>query len=120
MDLWRGTLSFRRLNVLLTNLPGDSAYASSLRDSLTPEQMAQLSAARDPNQHGRWSLEAMLAARNGDLLQSLIWQNGDGKSPQPDPYPRPGVAMKQAPVFSDAQRDYLAKARDLRGAHIDG
>lgn len=112
-------MSFRRLGVILRHLPVDSAYCAEIRDELTPEQLQAASSGGDPSKHGRWSLEAMLGARNGDLLQLLLWQNGGNQGKAPDPYPRPGVQSGPAPI-TDAGLEYLLKTRELRGAHPNG
>jgi hypothetical protein len=119
LDFWTGRMSARRLSVLLRGLPVDSAYRAAVRDDMTPEQRAEVVSTTDSSRHGRWSLEAMLAARNGDLLSLLLWQNGGGKGPQPEPFSRPGVAPQRAP-FTEAALTYLLKTREMRGAHPDG
>lgn len=114
-------MSPRRLSMILRNLPIDSSYRAAIRDDMAPEQMAAALASADQSKHGRWSLEASLAARNGDLLQLMLWQNGGGKGTQPDPLPRPGVTpSNQSTPLTEAGLDYLLKTRELRGADPNG
>lgn len=114
-------MSFRRFGLILRNLPMDSAFHASVRDTMTPEQYeAAIRTPRD-NKYGRWSLEAMLAARTGDLMEARIWQASGNKGERPAPYPRPGVKpMASVTPINEAAIEYLLKTRELRGAHPSG
>lgn len=117
-DLWQGRMSWRRLGVILRNLPADSAYSTSVREATTDEQWEEIeSEVRE--HHGRWSRSDFLLARTGDLIQHLIWMQTDRKTPPPEPLPRPGVKSNVVPL-NRAAVDYLNRTRELRGAMPDG
>lgn len=118
-DLWRGRMSFRRLGVILAHLPGDSAYATSVRESLTAEDWEAIEAEPPSDKHGRWSRTDFLLARAGDLLNVLVWAQTDRKSEPPEPLPRPGVKSNVIPLNQQAI-DYLNRVRELRGGQPDG
>jgi len=103
--------------VILGNLPGDSAYMTAVRESLTDEQL--LAEPVGPIRHGRWSRADFLLARAGDLLAYLIWMQSAGESPPPDPLPRPGVKSNVIPINADA-RAYLERVREMKGAAPHG
>jgi hypothetical protein len=76
LDVWRGTLSLRRLRVLVEALPADSATAYALTGASGP-----LTA---------WSLTDVLLGRVTDELAALRWQWESshlpkGKSPRKPP-----------------------------------
>jgi hypothetical protein len=88
-DLWRpGGLSWRRLGVVIDHLPPESATKTAIRETLTPEQLADIPEATT---YGPWSRAEMLAARIGDGIDQLIWMQTTGESPPPPPLPRPGI-----------------------------
>lgn len=112
-------MSSRRLGVVLRNLPGDSAYQTALRDSLTVEQLRELSSTGDRDKHGRWNRTEMLTARMVDIAEYFMWLQSDRKSLPPSPTPRPGVASNVTPINAAAAA-YLEQTRQLRGAHPHG
>jgi hypothetical protein len=107
-DLWRpggGTsrLTYRQVGSWIARLPGESQYKTAVRESLSDEQLAELSK-RPREGHGPWSQSELLLAHIGDVIrvQTYILQaiNTDkahrSKLRAPEPYPRPGVAAKKA------------------------
>ena len=79
LDLWRGTLSPRRVCVLIKGLPPDSATQRELRGSAWTQTDYILADVYDAIQQG--TVVAMAAA--------------SGKKPQEaTPYPRPGTKAK--------------------------
>lgn len=112
-------MTYRRLGVVLRNLPGDSAYQTALRDSLTAEQLREAAERGGPDVHGRWTREGMLLARIGDLAEFFLWSQTDRKSPAPSPTPRPGLPSNVTPI-NQAAIEYLERTRQLRGAHAHG
>ena len=121
-DVWRGTLSFRRLAVLLRGLPQESLYKAALWDGMTPEDRKALP---EPKGYGPWSREALQLARVGDALDWLVWsktEDGAANRNRPQPYPRPGVESQtkaRVPV-TEAQRALWEQIRDNRGAVPNG
>lgn len=101
-DLWRGTLSLRRLRVLLQGLPADcrTSYA--------------LGAEEDPGPLAAWRLGDVLLGRLADELALLRWQwecaHIDPKKSRPRERPssvlpewKPQAASKTAPLVSPHQ-----------------
>lgn len=91
------SLSWRRLGVLLRQLPTDSAFARSV---------AGLDA--------EWTLSRQLLAHVCDLLAMANWQRGGDKTAKrPSPIERPGVVEKsQAKRMSQGGRP-LAEMREM-------
>jgi hypothetical protein len=84
-DLLRG--SWRRLWVLVTQLPPDSALGRA--------------------QSGGWTTAEHLLALTVDVGQLGNWQRqGDPQAPQPQPIPRPGVV-----ALPSRQERFEARAR---------
>lgn len=71
-DLTTGRLTWRRLGVLVEELPPGSALAARLNPSM------------------RWSNTEHLLAALVDLAANGNWQRGGGKGRKPKPIPRPG------------------------------
>lgn len=122
-DLWRpggGTtrLTYRQVASWLERLPGEGAYKTALRDSLTDEQLLELSK-RERHGHGPWSHTDLLLAHLADLLNWVIYvvlavNSAKGKKPkQPKPYPRPGIPRERVATVTKtlnaAQRAYLER-----------
>jgi hypothetical protein len=114
-DLWRpGThLTWRRLKVLVNNLPQESATQTAIRDSMPADVMREAAVSG----HGRWSHEAMLLALLVDCVNAMRYEavamQGGAKPTEPKPLPRPGVEPAVRPINEEA-RAYLARLR--RGA----
>lgn len=77
-DLGTERLTYRRLSVLLGNLPRDSAFVRSVA-----------------GEAATWSDSDHLLATITDLLASANWQRGGGKGKRPQPIPRPGKGVKR-------------------------
>lgn len=100
VDLWRGTLSLRRVRVLLDHLPVDSASARVLADVDGPL--------------ASWTLHEALLGRVADELALLRWQwesahLGKNQRPRKQPpsvlpeaprTPRPAGKAEDVPVVS--------------------
>lgn len=105
--------------MLVRHLPAESATRTAMRDALTPEQYAQLTAAPAKG-HGPWSRTDMLLASIVDLLRvgnyHFAVANGAKNVKPPQPVRRPGVAPAgQQPLTADG-RAYLEQIRANRGA----
>jgi hypothetical protein len=95
MDLWRGTLSFRRLAVLIRHLPSESWTQTAIRDERQTE-LVDLEADPDkPSSFGPWALSNYQLAALKDEIAHLTYVvarvNGQDKYPAPTPTPRPGM-----------------------------
>jgi hypothetical protein len=84
LDMWRGTLSPRRVDVLVRGLPPDSATRMAMND-------------REP----LWSRTDYILADVFDAVQGTNWiiankdvEKEHNRSKHPTPYPRPGGAAQ--------------------------
>lgn len=119
--MWRprgGTsrLTWRRLGVLVDQLPPESCTKTAQRDSLDPAEVARM--AKGPwSGYGPWSREALMLAEVVDHLNRVIYTlirvNG-GKRPPPEPYPRPGVVPKTRHQQDPKAVAFLAEIRKRR------
>jgi hypothetical protein len=111
--LWRGGLSYRRLWVLVKQLPVDSATQTKLRDAANTELEDLVTASPDqPVEFGPWALtNYQLAALTDEVawLRFVVARTaGSENYPQPKPTPRPGRLKR---VQSDANVRYLSRLR---------
>jgi hypothetical protein len=88
-DYWRGTLSARRLWVLVSQLPDDAATVKAQRGTPWPDLLYLVARLADEVAYGR-----------------AEWANAHGAHVQPQPVPRPGDA--------DTVRD---EREQVRGVH---
>lgn len=108
-------MSWRRFSVVLRHLPRESAFKTALWESMTPQERAALP---KPDGSGSWSHLELLAATQVDLLRHLLWQNSDGKSPAPEPTPRPGVEGRKVVAISpEAEAYWRAYWREVERLH---
>lgn len=101
--LFTGDLSWRLLGVLIRGLPSDSRTMTAIRDA-TPERVLKAPPPADAS-YGPWSREAMLLAHLIDVAEWLRWsktKDAEQGRNRPEPFPRPGVARKAAPVAATA------------------
>lgn len=118
LDLWRDNdrLSWRKLGVLISQLPPESATATALR--LDPrEVIAEDAPLHDPETE-QWSRVEQLLAGVRDEVLALRWvySSVHSKAPlkwKPDPLARPGVT----PKGKRAQTDN--KQAELLWAHLN-
>ena len=118
-DLWRpgggrSGLTWRLVKVLIDGLPPESLTKTATRDSLTPDELADL-ASTPSTGHGPWSHLETIAAAQYDVLQQIqyvLTVVHGGKPDTPKPWPRPGVGMKRR--LPPAARTYLD---DLAAQH---
>jgi len=108
-------MSWRRLRVLIENLPPESAYGTSVRNALGPERLQEIASKQSDDKHGAWSQTDMLLARLGDLLAHAMWMQTDAKTPPPEPWPRPGVGVVSREIAPEVEA-YLNEVRRLHGA----
>lgn len=110
LDLWRPDrrLTWRKMGVLVRQLPPESATATAMRVKAGPDATADAADAGDPAE-GRWSHEEMLLASAVDAVRRVEWaiiavNSERGKAPkQPEPMPRPGVGVKRRKHMTAAQ-----------------
>jgi hypothetical protein len=111
LDLWRGQLSLRRINVLigsLLNQPGRSCLAAAVDES------------------AEWSNSEHLLARVSDALELSNWlfyQANSGEDAEeiaaPTPLPRPGqeeeVIEPEAPAYASTHEvvDFFSRMNNL-------
>lgn len=105
-------LTHRRLAALIEQLPGESAYKTAVRDSLSDEDLAEL--ARKPrDKHGPWSHEALLLAAAIDrielLRRDLVAVNGAKPSSDFEPVPRPGIRRPRRRAANPAAAAYIRR-----------
>lgn len=109
-------MSWRRLRVVLDHLPPESAYLTSVREAMTPEDWQRLD--EEPRTtHGPWSQADYLLADLRDWVARLAWMQSDGKTPAPPPYPRPGVDLSNVRGITADVEAYLREVERLHGAH---
>jgi hypothetical protein len=114
LDVHRGRMSWRRLRVLIQQLPPESATWTALRNSLSDEELAEQADKGEPEQ-GRWSQLEQLTAALLDATRRveyvLICANTDSKSKRPrapEPTRRPGAKpVRPKQQMSDAQANHL-------------
>jgi len=87
-------LSWRRLSVLLANLPAESA---------TRQQMLGF-------EYATWGITDYLLAGVIDVLQGANWQRGGGKGQRPKPMPRP----KSKPEIEEHNRRHAEQQERLK------
>lgn len=110
----RGRLSWRRLRVLIQQLPPESATWTALRNGLSDEELAEQADKGEPEK-GRWSQLDLLTAALLDATRRveyvLICANTEKKSQRPEapkPTPRPGAKpLRPKPVLTSAGADFL-------------
>jgi hypothetical protein len=88
--LFDGTLSPRRLIVLIKHLPASSPLAIALHGDAA-----------------HWGVNEYLLASAIEVLMGANWQRGGGKGPKPKPFPRPD------PRAEKRKREYVARLKRL-------
>lgn len=114
-DLFTGAMTWRRFAVILRGLPPESLYKTALASSVDFSQLPP----PEENVYPPFSLEAMLSARIGDLIERWIWMNADPEqrpAQPPPPYPRPGVQTNVRAISEEAAA-YLEYVREHHGEH---
>ena len=108
--MWRGGLSYRRLDVLIRNLPEDSRTQTVLRDLPRPAPVED-----GPRKFGPWSLGDYLLAHLINAVNRNTYAvavAGQLKNPQPpEPFPMPGVSAKPERRNPEAVVLYLDRMR---------
>ena len=91
-------LTWRRLGVLLRNLPPESRLKTALRNAASEAEIKQMADGADPSE-GQWTHTDMLLALVVDVLRQVLYvllkANGAKNVKQPEPVPRPGVKSKR-------------------------
>jgi hypothetical protein len=115
-------LTWRKLDVLIDRLPGESATKTAIRDSFTDEQIAEL-ATQERAGHGPWSPDGFRLAAIEDAINRLtaitIFLAGErkGQPKMPEPVRRPGITgPRKRPKLTDEGRAYLKHLRENHGA----
>lgn len=89
-------MSLRRLRVLIEHLPPESATKTAVRNSITPEQMAEATGDYRPDQ-APWSGVEMLLASVLDAIRhntATALAVAGGTPTELEPTPRPGIPPK--------------------------
>jgi hypothetical protein len=94
----------------------ESLTLTRVRDSITPEQRAELEKT-PPVGHGAWSQTDMLLALIADRVAEQTWVLGEWKTrpPAPKPLPRPGIdgPARRRPGSLDAARAAVSERTRL-------
>ncbi|MEU8023752.1 hypothetical protein AB0B88_16205 [Micromonospora haikouensis] len=128
-DLWRrgggaSRLTYRRLAVLLEQLPPESRTKTAQRDDLDPVELARHVAAMPPSSgwgpHGPIHELLMRVGESIEWLRHDVAKAVGGKPKEPVPWRRPGVLGRQdmaaieaeqsAPVVADLEAERAARA----------
>lgn len=111
-DLFTGRMSWRRLSLVLANLPVESRYVTERRNDTDAKDLPL----PEPGIFGPWPQTDMLLARIGDLLERQQWAEADPKTrgAPPRPYPRPGTESNVRAI-SDEALAYLEYKRVHQG-----
>lgn len=116
-DLWRGRLSYRRLDALLRQLPEESRTQTALRDLPRPEPKPG-----EPRKFGPWGLTDYLLAQLIDAVNRNTYTTAVAgqltPNDPPAPFPRPGLPARQEQGEArnpEAVVLYLEKLRAARG-----
>ncbi len=114
-DLYTGRLTYRRLGVLVTHLPPESATKTAAREALDDDDAP----VGEPAGFGPWSHTDLLLASVLDALHVLAWQqtqiHGGKRTSPPDPTRRPGLPRQQrGPAVTPAGITYLTELRERR------
>ena len=100
LDMWRGTLSPRKVEVLIRGLPPDSATRMAMNDG-----------------QPLWSRTDHILADLIDRVAALTWVVGNkdvaerNRTQYPDPYPRPGDQPKTSVVTAEKLREFRERTR---------
>lgn len=113
-------MTWRRLDVLLDALPGESLYKTALSNSLGDDMLADM-AKQAPDGHGRWSHTDLLLAYMIDLLGLVAYGLRVFEKP-PEPYRRPGImpkTRKRDPAITAAIAAIAREHAELHGYSLD-
>jgi hypothetical protein len=106
-------MSWRRLRVLIQHLPPESATMTALRNTMSPEELAEQAEKGEP-ERAPWSqleqLVAVVADRVAAVEHVLICANLDKKAKRPrppEPIRRPGAKAKAKQKATEAQHIHL-------------
>lgn len=93
-------MTWRRLRVLIENLPAESATWTALRNDLTAQELAEQAEKGEPEK-GRWSQSEQLLASVVDAVRRVEWvlwsvniEQKSKRPDQPEPVRRPGAGPK--------------------------
>lgn len=124
LDLWRPNdrLSWRKLGVLITQLPPESATATRLRVMAEedPEEFEDLVSEEPDPENEQWSRVEHILASIRDEIHALRWQYSSAHSGKqrlkwkPEPLPRPGVKPAKRKVRLNEQQTGLLAAHLAR------
>lgn len=118
-------LTFRRLALILEQLPPESRTKTAQRDTLDPIALAAHVAQQPPasgwGPHGRIHELLMRIGESVEWLRYDVARAGGAKPKEPAPWRRPGVlgpqdlavleAEQSAPVVADLERERAERAR---------
>lgn len=105
-------MTWRRLRILIQQLPPESATMTAIRGAMTPGERERAARDADP-ETGRWSQVEHLLATIADRVARLEYittlaHSGPGARVRaPEPIPRPGItttrgARRREPLTQDA------------------
>ncbi|MFF1684507.1 MULTISPECIES: hypothetical protein [unclassified Streptomyces] len=96
--MYRGSLSIRRLRILIEHLPSESATKTALRNLVTPEEMERATGEHRPDLAPWSGVELLLAGIKDEITLSRHVAVAAAGAPAPEftPTPRPGIPPKSA------------------------
>lgn len=116
-----GGLSWRRLHLLVTQLPSESLTKTAIRDALTDEQVELMRKSQVEADHGPWSKQDYLlaAAVDGINVLTATVSGALGGKYAFDPVDRPFLPKAKSNGLTPSERDYLQRIRAARGGQVE-
>lgn len=109
-------LSLRKIGVLISYLPPESATATAIRNAVAESGVEEPAGPKPDASKGQWDLTQLLLAQLIDEIRSLRYEyrqvNSEQPGQAPQPVERPGV-VKLKPKMNTVGRNFLVEQRRL-------
>lgn len=114
--MYRGGLSLRRLRVLITHLPPESATKTALRNAIPEDDLKAASGEARPDLAPWSGVEVLLAGIKDEITRGrhVAIAAAGGKPEDFVPTPRPGIPPKSAKKSRRGLSDEQRRALDPR------